>query len=588
MRWMIVRAMLLIATVGAFDRPTPVRADTGIRFSLSGVTVWVADAPYGGESQYFTQRTWQQLATDSLPDTVAGYPILESETTILALAADGSDLTCWTRREGRVVRRGRVTLDAASASVKFRLLVDDIRARVTIEACAPDMRRRYSVSLSSDGIMKIDQPADKSVAVSGNLPYVLVPSMVGTDLLYTTQDVAPAQPAFLPSLNMLVGLADEQDGMLVATWPPGGQRIRLGRSTAGPSTTITFDTAGQSLYLALLDHPGIWHEESLRNEYLETYSPISWQRPFDARWIGRFHIVSEEYAFPFFFLHEKQRLWGRCMRGWYDYPVWFDGSQSMVHFEKKFPPKGTLLIYYLDTDKNDRGILSPLGVMRRSLGKTATEKLMDLAGAEEQVLLEHRNAVCAMTAAIEEYFGGTPNAPPKEQVEQYADDVVTFIRLIRERDFDYDRFAADVQQLLSERKAADPSLSAAVADIDGLLLDMRELVKEDALKIPLDTVRSWTSAIKSAASQDDADNLARVKTLTQQCRTVAGTQDDIARDLSVLTIRLMEAAARMGTASPERVHLAEQLIAKSRAILRQPTWWEPCRRYTPKSNPGTQ
>ncbi len=588
MRSMSTLAILLLTMFLVIDEPTPLQAATGVRLSLPGVTAWVADRPYRGESGFFTQGSWQQLSPDSLPDTLAGYPILESDTAILAFAPDGSAMTCWTRCAGRVVRRGEVTLDKASASIKFRLLVDRTRPSLSIEVCAPDMSRRHAVALSPDGMMEIQQPPGRSVAVSDNLPYVLVPSLVGTDLLFATQDLAPSKPSFLPSLNMLVGLTADHDCMLVAVWPKGEQRVRLERTATNGPATISLDTAGQSLYLALLDHPDIWHEEMLRSAYLERDTAIAWQRPFDARWIGRFHIESEEYDFPFFFLYEKQQLWGRCIRGWYYYPVWFDGSQTMVHFEKKFPPKGPLLIYYLDTYGNDKHTLSPINVMRRSLGDEETDELMDFAGATEQVLLEHRNAVCAMTSVIEEYFAGKSTAPPRAQVEQFADDVATFIRLIRQRDFDFEQFASEMQQFIRDQKKADPSLATALENIDKLLVEMRELVKEDMPKTPLDEVRGWTDSIKSAAAQGGPDNLPLVKTLTQQCRSVAGTQDDIARDLSVLTIRLMEEAARMGTASPESVRLAEQLITRSRAILRQPTWWEPCRRYSPKSNPGAQ
>ena len=67
---------------------------------------------------------------------------------------------------------------------------------------------------------------------------------------------------------------------------------------------------------------------------------------------------------------------------------------------------------------------------------------------------------------------------------------------------------------------------------------------------------------------------------------MAGTQDDLARDLSIQVIRLTEQAARIGVQSPQHARMAEEVIVKARQLLRKPTWWEPTRRFVPKSDPG--
>ena len=120
------------------------------------------------------------------------------------------------------------------------------------------------------------------------------------------------------------------------------------------------------------------------------------------------------------------------------------------------------------------------------------------------------------------------------------------------------------------------------------MAEIREIVEADLPDTSLEEVRGWTDRIKMLAADPGTKNLAAVKELTQQCRSVAGTQDDLARNLSVVTIRLMEEAARLGTASPQHVRVAQQMIARCRQILRKPTWWEPCRKYLPKSNPGAR
>ena len=244
-----------------------------------------------------------------------------------------------------------------------------------------------------------------------------------------------------------------------------------------------------------------------------------------------------------------------------------------------------MLIYYLDT-YDDSQTASPIGIMQKSLGKDVAAKLLDFEGTKELTLLAHRNAVCAMTYKIEARFAGEPDAPPWPEVRPFADDIATFIQLIRQRVFQFDKFAADLEDLLLAEQKKQPELADALKPCEDILVEIRSIVADDLPDVSLDTVRGWTDAVKHLTPDAEKNNLAIVKALTQKCRSVAGTQDDMARNLSVVTICLMEEAARMGAASPEHVHLAEQIIARCRAILRAPTWWEPCRRYLPKSNPG--
>jgi hypothetical protein len=95
-----------------------------------------------------------------------------------------------------------------------------------------------------------------------------------------------------------------------------------------------------------------------------------------------------------------------------------------------------------------------------------------------------------------------------------------------------------------------------------------------------------TAEMKSLAAEVRPGNNKKYEKLASQCRSVAGSQDDLARDLSVLAIRLSQEAARQGAESPEQVRLAEQVIARTKQVLRKPTWWEPCRQYLTKSDPG--
>ena len=588
----LLAALIAIAGTSAGLCAGAAETVSSVRVTHDGVTAWIAKATFDGDLRSFDRGDWQTLPADKPADSLTGYPVLATKTAVVALASDGSKLTFSTRRENRLTQRGELAIRGVRGPARFKLMADDHQHGLAVEVSSADRQLCYTIVLSREGILEIKQPAGQKVVVRSRMQHALVPSLVGTDLLYSPDELAGSGPIYVPSMNMLVGLLAGNDGVMVGVWPPGEQFASIHRDPSSNPPTIdafSLETVGQSFYLAFIEHTNIWHEELLRDAYLEKDTAIDWRRPFEARWIGRFFIESEDYDFPFYFLSERRKLWGRCIRGWYYYPVWFDGLRTMVHFEKKFPPKGRLLIYYLDTYRDHvdvPDILSPVEIMQRMLGQDQAAKLLDFEGTKEQVLLEHRNAVCAMTRKIESYFAKADDAPQRPQVEAFADDVATFIRLIRERAFQYERFASEMQTFLKTQKQAQPSLAAAVEPIDELLTEIREAARDDLPSTSLDEVRAWTNEIKTLTADVGEDTLVRVKALTQKCRSVAGTQDDLARDLSILTIRLTEQAARMGTWSPQHVRLAEQILVRSRAILRQPTWWEPCRKYMPKSNPG--
>lgn len=555
--------------------------------SHDGVTIRVLREPLSGDSGSSNDASSNTLSLAQLPAQVSGFAVLETETVVVSCTADPDVLAFWTRRDGQPSRQGEILLGSVSNFQQTRIVADE-RNGMALEISDRQEGLRQIVALSKDGILEIRQPPARTVTVRSALRYALVPSLVGTDLLFDPETLPAGKPSYLPSLNMVVGLQQGGSGMLTAVWPPGDQSARVHvaeKTNTRRVESIELDTAGEPVFVSFIEDPNIWHAEPLRKEYLETDTAIAWQRPFDARWIGRFFIDSDGYDFPFYFLAERQKLWGRCIRGWFYYPVWFDGEKTMVHFEKKFPPVGDLLIYYLDT-YDDGGQISPVGVMQRALGKDAAAELLDFEGTKELTLLEHRNAVCAMTYKIEGCFAGEPDARPWAEVRPYADDIATFIRLIRERVFQFDQFAADLQDLLQAERKKQPELADALEPCEEILEELRVIAADDLPNVSLETVREWTDAVKQLAPDAEKKNLETVKALTQKCRSVAGTQDDMARNLCVVTIRLMEEAARMGTASPQHVRLAEQIIARCRGIIRQPTWWEPCRKYLPKSNPG--
>jgi hypothetical protein len=326
----------------------------------------------------------------------------------------------------------------------------------------------------------------------------------------------------------------------------------------------------------------------MKRNYLEKETTIAWKRPFEAKWLGRFFITSDEYDWPFYFGSKPAKIWGRYIRGWYRYPLRFDGDRTVVHFEKQFLPKGDLLIYCLEPHPTDpcRLILTPAEIMAIALGQSQAEKILDPEGAVEQTLLDHRLAVCAMTNTMQSWVNEGKVSEHREQIVRWCDDTAAFIRMIRRRDQAFAEFARDLKAAIATRAETHPELVGGVSELQESLTAIEKTCREELPSVDLRTVEQWTAQMKRVAQDDHPDGKRTFGKLGSQCRSVAGTQDDLARALSILVIRLTEQAARLGVQSPQHAQLAEEVIIKARQVLRKPTWWEPTRRFTPKSDPG--
>ena len=114
--------------------------------------------------------------------------------------------------------------------------------------------------------------------------YGILPSFVGADLCYSAAKLKE-NLANLPSTQWFVGLVEGNNSMLVAAWDSDAQQVSMGLTGAGAERKIdslTIGTENGGFALSLVEHPGLWHEEPLQEDWLGEYTTIAWTRPFEA------------------------------------------------------------------------------------------------------------------------------------------------------------------------------------------------------------------------------------------------------------------------------------------------------------------
>ena len=115
----------------------------------------------------------------------------------------------------------------------------------------------------------------------------------------------------------------------------------------------------------------------LAASYLEKDVTLQWKRPFAAKW--KTQLLEEGTKTTFAFKESKGTVW-RGVPGSYNYPVWFNGDDALIHLSKKVPPKGESLIYFVDGRETPLSVSTPVDIMNATLGRSACAPIFDVAG----------------------------------------------------------------------------------------------------------------------------------------------------------------------------------------------------------------
>jgi hypothetical protein len=478
-------------------------------------------------------------------------------------------------------RRAVVTPSPAFRAAQCNLVHAD--GKTGIRAASENGERSYTAWVSPRGVVSIEaRGVPQFVVRDCRLRFGLLPSFVGTDICYAPQKLPGLKQISIPSTQWFVGLADGNDSMLVAVWDADSQAVALGLSGEGEnrmidSLSIATDRAGFSL--SLVDHPRLWHQEPLKEDWLGEYTPIGWERPFPACWMGQFFVTSGhkpsfrepymDYSFPI--ANTKTRMWGTWFEDWNYYPFYFDGPRTVLHFDKKFIPNGDALFYFLEPAAAD--LNSPCEVVEEVLGKEKAAALFDFDGVRMRKLkystpdeFMYDRPVCATTTRLSRI----KQADKKTMGLNLATHLYEFIREIRGRVDQYAAFFEQMNVYLDGQQKAHPDWQPYFAELQALVVEAQS--KTPAIyATPLPAVEKKIEAMKKLLQEGNGDGF---DCGSLDVRGPAGAQDDLCRRYNRQVMRLIQTAALKCGDSPEQAAIAKHIWDESRKVLRQPTRWE--------------
>ncbi len=581
---------------------------TGHERRETNILVWDTLSPLVNEVDVRDRINWKVVPTDLLTLELDSNPAAISDPAYYGreyffkgdVVVENEHLTAvfWSGK-GRVVIYSKTDLSkkrmefvplqlkGKPASITYCSILqntgDEAALEVSFSAKETEDNLSAIFSFSKTEIIEI-KPAEnmKGMSLLSPIEYGVMPDFISDDLIFDPGKYPSMTTLHIPSDNLFLGLLRGENDMLVITWPKGKQQMKLvlDNKQREPRLieSVDFDNDGKSIYLALLDAPGIWHKEELKPSYLEKDIAINWTRPFPAKWITQLYEAGVKTTFRF--RESKGNIW-RGVIGRYNYPVWFSGENTFYRLSKKILPKGDSLIYFLERKGTPVSVSTPVDIMKETLGRQACEAILDLPG--RKLRTHHRRggagirraATCGCTEAIQVVFEAGQEVEKKEYVEGAVDDMVYFVRRHVERINEYQDFANNMMEFLNLAGKSNADLKPFINNMKAIVQEIpREYSRQKENMKTLEYTDELIRKTKALTQKKDPGNLLAYLDLGKKWREMGGAQDSVIAQVHSITRKLFQEAGYGCVNQSQAVEIAEEIRRRCRKCLRNPDGYE--------------
>jgi hypothetical protein len=543
------------------------------------LAVWDPGEELKQDLEWSGKEKWTRIKDSS--HTFSGAPVVQARHLVGTVRKSDGALTIYSIQDGKLEQRCVLVPKPNLIGSQLSLVREE--GRVGIRASSGTGDRSCIFWFSDKGLIRVETHQIPEFQIQEcRLRYGLLPSFAGTDICYDPVSLGKQNACAIPSTQWFVGLREGNESMLVAVWEKDSQKVSLGLAGEGEKRLIdslSIGTGESTFALSFVEHANIWHREALKEDWLGEYQTIQWARPFQARWMEYLHVTTGGepsfrdpgigYAFPS--ANAKTRMWGVWFEDWNHYPFFFDGTRTILHFEKTFVPQGDALFYFLEPAAAD--FYSPLEIVEQALGAEPAASLLSLDANRLRKLTYSTpdkfmfdRPVCATTTRLSKI-----KQEDKATVGvNLAMHLYEFIREIRARVDQYEAFFSQVKNYLESAAREHPEVAQYTAELEKTITDAQAR-SEEIYAVPLSAVQKKTDEMKAQLLEGKGDGYECGKL---DVRGPAGDQDDLCRRYNRVVISLMETAALKCGDSAEKAVVAKYIWNQSRAVLSRPTRWE--------------
>jgi len=236
------------------------------------------------------KANWTAVPEDKTAHAFRGDAVVVNDRLVLVLPANARGVEVYARTDAGPVRRAAL-VPLPQAALSHLHIVENSAAAVSLDTAfvrpnEPRFSVRWRLTTGQPMVEALPTEGTGGLRVVADTRYVVVPDFFGDDMVFGPE--ATDLPWLgLPAENFFLNLVGKGDAMLMCVWRSRDQLARAILTSDGARRIISgceIEWAkDQPVSVALLEGPGIWHEQSLPRE-LTTELQVKWKPPFPAKW----------------------------------------------------------------------------------------------------------------------------------------------------------------------------------------------------------------------------------------------------------------------------------------------------------------
>ncbi len=613
----------------------------------AGARVEVWELPHG-EAKSAGRAGWKPAAAGAVP---AGGAALENKA-LLVVAQPGQAGAVLYFKGSEAVRRAELAIVAAGTAQSTPIAKVEVAKaeagegvlRVTAGAASAE------IVLGAGGVFATVRPGPGAgaVEVRCGARYVVLPDFFADDTVFDPVKFQ-GEKLNVPAENFLLQMVEGGDAMVMCIWPgslslggaagkgeaakgTGAAAPAAGEQGPDPEVDLLFAGDGAArrvlgtriellkkpVYVGVLEHTGLWHDEDVSKWGGNKSTPIAWKRPFEARWRGDY-IVAEgkvmkdwptrQQSFDFrqtavsaekkWWEHGNEdapTIWQESIVDFITYPSIFKGQETRLILyadkaerrkkgAKEFPNVyERVLIYPLErVAETPMTVFMPVDLMRQTLGEGPCEYVLDVAGikprgagGEREILApatcalwdQHIFPLAGQAARLKQPDGSYKplEKKDKDRLIHALEDMWYFVHAVHDRLREYKKWGLEATEFCKKEAAASakvkPLAEKALIYLDCLNRDVGSLRFEGP-----QTEGYWKIRLAELVEQVRADKYGEVGSV-RQIRNLGNRQDEMVSRCRQYVKGLRQGILLTDTSDAEVHKFASELRDRCHRMLR--------------------
>lgn len=499
-------------------------------------------------------------------------------------------------------------------------LVDNNDSRVEIEAIysgsgGEQLGLNVELNVGQAFVKTAAMHDTKTLSVVAPTEHVVMPDFFADDIVIHAADVK-ADQAELPSEHFLMHMVDRGNAIVMSIWEDRDQEAKvtlgdLNGERVIEQSEIAFGDDG-NIWVALLAEPNIWHERHIGRLDSNTELTLDWSQPFSAVWRvdwqrmdkltdswemivemdnGKFRKTNilessgDEWSDQDWWSGRHARMRITPGMGRYLYPCWIDingagylqplsGNSDISESQYRPHFRGPAIIYPINREADtpvDKYTITDM--ITSTLGQGPCEYILDVEGQGQEF---KGLPTCTVRDNLNDIYSANQQSSKRADVLQNLDDVSAFIKMIRDRIGEYERFSRDTKKFLVSEKAKAGSPKAFIEDMEKQLYILEEAIEKrrPGMKTPAYARQVVSEFRNNLVGYSGSDAATKCKTLTAEMVEIGGNQDELVAECRQ-AVKIMRQHAAMAMANdPETVELAKLIRERCKNVLSKPVNYE--------------